>query len=199
MATPGTPSHNDAQSIVITPGMLENARPDDLRRLDDTDTHAVFAYSLDMDEDDLLMDCFVSAAGVFFGEEDFEGAELLLLVAHDGSEIKWRVQGPGSHGDIGRIYTQPAETANAVRFIENYMELGIQLPLIPVRLSDSIAVDEGVIQLNGRPMALACPAEATPVDIMQDPEGASMGCLSYKDSQDTLSKESVDNIVLRPE
>ena len=36
-------------------------------------------------------------------------------------------------------------------------------------------------------------------NIMQDLEGASMECLSYKDSQDTLSKESVDNIVLRPE
>lgn len=199
MATPGTPSHNDARSIVITPDMLEKARPDDLRRLDDTDTHAVFAYTLVLDEDDLLMDCFVSAAGEFFVEDDFEGAELLLLVAHDGSAVEWRVQGPGSHGNIGRTYTQPSETANAVRFVENYMELGIQLPLTPVRLSDSIALDEGVIQLNGRPMALVYPADATPVDITQDPEGASMGCLSYKDSQGTLSKESVDNIVLRPE
>jgi hypothetical protein len=197
MAVTSTPSHDDAVDFVITPAMLEAARPKELRRLEDTDSHAVFAFRLDLDEDDLLLDCFVAATGIFYSEDVFEGAELFILIAHDGQSVEWRVEGPHIEDEIARRYAQPTDTANAIRFLEDYMMLGIRLPYTPARLSDIIEVRNGALSLNARPMSLEYPADARPVDFEPDPTGNSMGWLAYENSQGALSRAAIDNIVLK--
>jgi hypothetical protein len=49
------PLHDDSGNVTITPEMLDAHKPDELRRLEDFDSNAVSAYTLNVDEDDLLL------------------------------------------------------------------------------------------------------------------------------------------------
>lgn len=197
MAVTSTPSHDDAVNFLITPAMLEAAFPAEIRRIEEADRYAAFSYPLHLDEDDLLLDCFVAAAGQFVGEDLFQDAQLFIIVDLNKNTFEWRVQGPMIEESIRRTYRQPSETANAIRFLEHYLELGIQLPLNAVTLSDTIGVAQGQIAVNGQPMSVIYPAHATPISIDQDPDNGSMGLLKYRNSIGAVLSERVDSLVLQ--
>lgn len=192
------PSHDDVVNVMITPEMLDTHKPEELRRLGDVDGNAVFAYTLDVEEDDLLLDCFDAAAGAFLGEDAFEGAELKILIDKTGRQLEWHVTGPECPTTIGRQYSLPGDTANAIRFLEDYLELNMRLPLIPARISDSVDLGPDGVRLNGQAMTLKYPTHTSLIEIAPDPAGACMGWLVYESAKGGLSQEAIDNIVLEP-
>jgi hypothetical protein len=169
------PLHDDSGNVTITPEMLDAHKPDELRRLEDFDSNAVFAYTLNVYEDDLLLDCFDAAAGEFLGDEAFDCAELRILIDKAGHRPEWYVIGPRCPTTIGRRYSLPRDMAYAIRFLEDYVELDMRLPLTGVRLSDSVCLGPDGVQLNGMTMNLKYPVHTSLIEIKPDLAGNCMG------------------------
>lgn len=188
-------SGNDNLSALITPELLDAHKPEVLRRVEESDCDVTYAYAIDIYTDDLLLDCFVSAANEFVAEEIFEGAELHLRVSKKGQYIEWFV---AEMPNISRLYNLPHDTANVIRFLESYMDLDIQMPLIPVRLSDSLTLDSGTLFLNQRPMTMVYPDSEALLRIEPHPVGASMGHVLFKNSDGHTGIVAVDQILCQP-
>jgi hypothetical protein len=191
------PLDEHAGEVLLTPSMLDAGRPSELRRLKETDDEVVYAYTIHCTEDDLILDCIVSAAERFFSEEAVDYADLVISFGKNEPYMRWEVVLNGSGEVVSRRYTLPQDNANAIRFLLDYMDLDMELPLIPFRLSDSLIVSPHGVILNGIAVRLAYPAGSDLVAIKCDPLEPGRRLAVSRSADGSEHETSVEDILLK--
>jgi hypothetical protein len=141
--------------------------------------------------DDFVLDVLTNAAGEFLDEDDVEGARLVVFVDENLDELAWRLEDPESELDgLERRYPLPAEEAYAVRFLNDY--LGVDLPVAVARIGDSYGVNNGCLNINGRPVVVEYPrTERINAVIKREGEMPAMSYIGADGSIQTIELEAV--------